>query len=72
MSRSKVTPTMSKALIYLPEWRVVLCRECGYCLRPGRNVWVRHLRQQPHNQRGAVLKAMLDLLDSYDLWEPGF
>jgi hypothetical protein len=46
---------------------VLLCTSCGYCLRPGRDVWVRHLRQAPHLLRGASLKALVELFTSYVL-----
>ncbi|KUJ06429.1 uncharacterized protein LY89DRAFT_556046, partial [Mollisia scopiformis] len=51
--------------IYRPEWQVLLCTECGFCLRPGRDVWLRHLRQKPHYLRGAPLKALVELFESY-------
>jgi hypothetical protein len=46
---------------------VLLYTSCGYCLRPGRDVWVRHLRQYPHYLKGASLKALVELFSSYDL-----
>jgi superfamily II DNA or RNA helicase len=61
---------MSDAFVYKPEWRVLLCVECGFCLQPRRDVWPRHLRQQPHCLRGAPLKALVELFGSYDLLAP--
>ncbi|KUJ13131.1 uncharacterized protein LY89DRAFT_673228 [Mollisia scopiformis] len=61
---------MSDAFIYKPEWRVLLCVECGFCLQPRRDVWPRYLRQQPHCLRGAPLKALVELFGSYDLLAP--
>ena len=58
---------MDKPFIYLSEWQVLLCASCGYCLRPGRDVWVRHLRQAPHCSKGAPLKTLVELFGSYDL-----
>ena len=58
---------MGDPFIYLSEWQVLLCTSCGYCLRPGRDVWVRHLRQHPHCLKGASLKALVELFSSYDL-----
>jgi hypothetical protein len=52
---------------YLPEWRVVVCEECGYCLRPGEGSTTRHLRREPHRLRGAELRALVELLGSYDV-----
>jgi Orsellinic acid/F9775 biosynthesis cluster protein D len=58
---------MGDPFVYLSEWQVLLCTSCGYCLRPGREVWVRHLRQAPHLLRGASLKALVKLFASYVL-----
>ena len=58
---------MGDPFVYLSEWQVLLCTSCGYCLRPGREVWVRHLRQAPHLLRGASLKALVELFASYVL-----
>ena len=58
---------MGDPFVYLSEWQVLLCTSCGYCLRPGREVWVRHLRQAPHLLRGASLKALVELFASYAL-----
>ncbi|KAG4428822.1 hypothetical protein IFR05_015699 [Cadophora sp. M221] len=61
---------MSEGFVYKPEWQVLLCTECGFCLRPGRDIWLRHLRQKPHCLRGAPLKAIVGLFESYDLLAP--
>ncbi len=61
---------MNEGFLYYPEWRVLLCTQCGFCLRPGRDVWLRHLRQEPHYLRGAPLKALVELFGSYDLLAP--
>ena len=61
---------MSKALVYLPEWRVLLCTLCGHCLQPWPGVWASHLRQQPHGLRAAQLKGLKELFGSYDLADP--
>ena len=58
---------MGDPFVYLSEWQVLLCTSCGYCLRPGREVWIRHLRQAPHLLRGASLKALVELFASYVL-----
>jgi hypothetical protein len=58
---------MSDGVLYKPEWQVLLCTQCGFCLRPGRRVWLRHLRQKPHCLRGASLRALVELLGSYNL-----
>lgn len=58
---------MGDPFVYLVEWQVLLCTSCGYCLRPGRDVWVRHLRQAPHLLRGAPLKTLVELFASYVL-----
>ena len=44
---------MSEAFTYLPEWGVLLCTPCGYCLQPRPEVWVPHLQQHPHGLRRA-------------------
>ncbi len=49
---------------------MLLCAACGFCLRPGRDVWLRHLRQKPHCLRGAPLRALVQLFGSYDLLAP--
>ena len=46
---------------------MLLCTSYSYCLRPGHDVWVRHLRQHPHCLKGAPLKALVELFSSYDL-----
>jgi hypothetical protein len=52
---------MGDPFIYLSERQVLLFTSCGYC-RPGRDVWIRHLRQQPpHCLKGAPLKAIWQL-----------
>ncbi len=61
---------MSDGVLYQPEWQVLLCTQCGFCLRPGRSVWLRHLRQKPHCLRGALLKALVELFASYGLLAP--
>ena len=61
---------MSARLVYLPEWRVLVCEECGFGLRPGRGVWVRHLRQAPHCLKGPELRAQVELFERYDLCAP--
>jgi len=61
---------MSDGVLYQPAWQVLLCTQCGFCLRPGRNVWLRHLRQEPHCLRGAPLKALVELFASYVLLAP--
>ena len=61
---------MSARFVYLPEWRVLVCEECGFCLRPGRDVWFRHLRQAPHCSKGPELRAQVELFESYDLCAP--
>jgi hypothetical protein len=58
---------MGDPSVYLPEWQVLLCTSCGYCLWPGRDAWVRHLRQAPHLLRGAPLKALVELFTTYAL-----
>lgn len=55
---------------YLPEWRVVLCKECGFGLRPGETARKRHLGRE-HGLRGAELRTLVELLQSYgDVWTP--
>jgi len=61
---------MSEDFRYQPERRVLLCAACGFCLRPGRDVWLRHLRQKPHCLRGAPLRPLVELFGSYDLLAP--
>ncbi len=61
---------MSEPFVYLPEWRVLLCTLCGHCLQPRPDVWVPHLRQQPHSVRGAQLKSLGELFGSYTLAAP--
>ncbi len=61
---------MGEPFEYLPAWRVLVCRACGFCLRPGRDVWTRHLRQPPHGLKGALLRAQVELFESYDLRTP--
>ena len=61
---------MSEAFGYLPEWRVLLCTLCGYSLQPRREVWVAHLRRQPHGLQSAQLKSLAELFSSYDLAVP--
>ncbi|TVY20062.1 hypothetical protein LARI1_G002712, partial [Lachnellula arida] len=61
---------MSEAFVHLPEWRVLLCTLCGHCLPPRPDVWVSHLRQQPHRLRAAQLKSLKELFGSYDLAPP--
>jgi hypothetical protein len=61
---------MSEGVLYQPEWQVLLCTECGFCLWPGRDVWLRYLRQQPHCLRGVPLKALVELFGSYELLAP--
>jgi hypothetical protein len=46
---------------------VLLCTSCSYCLRPGREVWVRHLRQALYLLQRASLKALVELFASYVL-----
>ena len=58
---------MGDPFVYLSEWQVLLCTSCGYCLRPGREVWVRYLRQVPYLLRGVSLKALVELFASYVL-----
>jgi hypothetical protein len=58
---------MSEAFVYCPEWGVLLCTLCGYCLQPRPDVWVPYLRQQLHGLRGAPLKSLGELFGSYDL-----
>jgi Orsellinic acid/F9775 biosynthesis cluster protein D len=61
---------MGDGVLYRPEWQVLLCTQCGFCLRPGRSVWFRHLRQKPHCLRGILLKALVELFASYGLLVP--
>jgi len=61
---------MSEPFVYLPEWKVLLCTLCGHCLQPRPDVWVPHLRQQPHGLRGAQLKSLGELFGSYTLAAP--
>ncbi|KUJ07245.1 uncharacterized protein LY89DRAFT_692005 [Mollisia scopiformis] len=61
---------MSDGFLYKPEWQGLLCTQCGVCLRPGRSVWLRHLRQKPHYLRGAPLKALVELFATYGLLVP--
>ncbi len=49
---------------------MLLCTECGFCLRPERDVWLRHPRQKPYCLRGALLRALVELFGSYDLLAP--
>jgi hypothetical protein len=65
-----MSEAMSEAFIYLPEWGVLLCTLCGYCLQPRPDVWVPHLRQHPHGLRGAQLKRLGELIGSYKLSAP--
>jgi hypothetical protein len=58
---------MGNPFVYLAEWQVLLYMSCSYCLRPGRNVWVRYLRQAPYLLQGASLKALVKLFASYIL-----
>jgi hypothetical protein len=55
---------------YLEEWEVLLCRDCGFCIFPGRSSQARHLRNPPHQLRGAELTTLLDLFTSYKLRVP--
>ena len=52
---------------YLPEWQVLLCALCGYCLVPTSSAWARHLRAAPHRLRGPELASLLELFASYAL-----
>jgi len=61
---------MSEGFLYQPEWQVLLCEECGFSLRPERDLWLRQLRQGPHCLRGAPLKALVKLFGSYELRAP--
>ena len=61
---------MSKAFVYLLEWRVLLCTCCGHCLQPQPDVWALHLWQQPHSLRAAQLKSLKGLFGSYNLAAP--
>jgi len=61
---------MGEPLVYLPEWKVLLCTLCGHCLQPRPDVWVPHLRQPPHSLRGAQLKSLGELFGSYTLAAP--
>ena len=61
---------MAHRFPYLREWRVVLCEECGFCLRPGSNARDRHLRQAPHNLAGPERRALVEMLGSHDVWAP--
>ena len=61
---------MGDVFVYKPEWRVLLYVEYGFCLQPRRDVWLRHLRQQPHCLRGVPLKSLVELFGSYDLLAP--
>lgn len=50
---------------YLSEWRVILCKLCGYCLRPEKEALKRHLRQHPHDMRGEGLRNLVEMLLSH-------
>jgi hypothetical protein len=52
---------MGDSFEYLPAWRVLVCRECGFCLRPRKEVWIQHLRQMPHCLKGTLLRAQVEL-----------
>jgi hypothetical protein len=39
----------------------------GFCLQPGRDVWLRYLRQQSHYLWGALLKSFVVFFGNYDL-----
>ncbi|KAJ6438068.1 P-loop containing nucleoside triphosphate hydrolase protein [Purpureocillium lavendulum] len=62
-------PAAVRRFPYLPAWRVVLCEECGFCLRPGKKALERHLGRE-HRLRGAELRALVELLESHDVWTP--
>ncbi|PWI64516.1 hypothetical protein PCL_09597 [Purpureocillium lilacinum] len=62
-------PAAARRFPYLPAWRVVLCEECGFCLRPGKRALERHLGRE-HRLRGAELRALVELLESHDVWTP--
>jgi hypothetical protein len=49
---------------------VLLYTACGFYLRLGRDIWFRHLRQQPYYLRGALLKSLVAFFRSYDLLAP--
>lgn len=61
---------MEESFTYLPQWRVLLCPECGFCLQPHEGAWKRHLRGKPHQIFGKQLAGLLRLLRSYDLVAP--
>ncbi len=46
---------------------MLLCTTCRFCLQPGRDVWLQHLRQKPHCLQGALLRALVKLFRSYNL-----
>ena len=62
-------PAAVRRFPYLPAWRVVLCEECGFCLRPGKKALERHLGRE-HRLRGAELRVLVVLLESHDDWTP--
>ncbi|KAJ6437026.1 purine-cytosine permease [Purpureocillium lavendulum] len=62
-------PAAVRRFPYLPAWRVVLCEECGFCLRLGKKALERHLGRE-HRLRGAELRALVELLESHDVWTP--
>lgn len=55
---------MSNVFLCLLEWQALLCRSCGYCLWPGRDAWLRHLRQAPHRSNNLSYTAATVLLSS--------
>jgi Orsellinic acid/F9775 biosynthesis cluster protein D/Helicase conserved C-terminal domain len=61
---------MGETFVYLSDQGLLLCVDCGRCLRPGRSVWLRHLRQPPHCLRGPQLQSRVELFESYRLRAP--
>ncbi|KAJ9658216.1 hypothetical protein H2201_007889 [Coniosporium apollinis] len=59
-----------EAFVYDPERRVLICAECGFCLPPKRDLWKRHLRNQPHQIFGQQLKSLIELFSTYRLLAP--
>lgn len=60
----------SSSFTYLAEWQALLCRDCGFCIFPGRSSQARHLRSPPHHLRGVELASLLELFTSYTLRPP--
>ena len=62
---------MAASFSYLATHGVLLCRDCGTCLMPGRASQEWHLRHPPHNLKGSELRTLLDLFATHELRSPG-